>query len=213
MFKKIITTSIALTAAVLISGCNAENGSNTAIDGVDGPHVTVSNGYVVTSMVFKNLSVEGGATLPIPNFSGSSISIGPDFQSAGTLLTLNLSVAEFWDNQDLQLDPHTLPGGRPLPTVSTGSLPAIAVVVPQLSNTVLYLGLDVIGFFVPFKLDTSGVIISTQFYNSEKVKVGTLSLVGADSNGENSGLLLLLSTELLGIGKNRAEYEATRSLY
>jgi hypothetical protein len=212
MFKKLLATSTALAAVFFLSACTPDdNGVNPSIDGMDGPHVNVANGFVTTSMIFKNIDIDGGADIPIPHFPGSSLYVGPNFDTGGMLLRLNVSVKEFWDNQDLNLNPHTLPGGRALPTVANGALPAVAMLVPQLNNTVLYLGLDVVGFFTPFNLDTSGVIVSMNFRNTENVKVGTISLVGADPEGKNSGVLLLLSTKLLGIGGSKAEYEAIQA--
>jgi hypothetical protein len=195
---------MAAIAAIALAGCNGTDGTNTSIDGVDGPNVSVSNGYVMMNFVFKNVNIDGGATIPVPNFDGSSIYVGPDFSSGGLLLQVSVRAVDFFDGQNLDLDPQFLPGGRPLPTVGGGSLPSVAVTVPQLHDTVFYIGKDVLGFFVPYdgiKLD--GAIISSNFYDTAKKKVGTLSVVGADEHGENSGILLLLSTSLLGIDQFR----------
>lgn len=198
--------AIAIASIALVACENNGEGTNTAIDGVNGPNVSVTNGYVITTMVFKNITIDAGVTIPIPDFGSSTVYVGPDFETGGTLLQLSVLAADFFDGQDLGLAPQTLPGGRLLPTVASGALPAVAITVPQLNNTVFYVGSSVLGFFVPYSgMDLAGAIASFNFYDTNKKKVGTLSLVGEDANGENSGILLLLSTSLLGIESYRAQ--------
>ncbi len=193
--------SMAAVVAISLSACGGKGANgNTAISGITGPSVAVVNGDVVLSLTLNNVSVQGGLSLPIPKYPNSSLSVGPDFQSAGTLIVLTLNVKDFLGGKTLILDPQTLPGGRPLPTVGAGALPALALQIPQLFNTVLYLGPQVIGFFVPVKgLNIAGSILSFNFYNSTNVKVGTVSIVGADASGSNGGLLVLMDTILLGL--------------
>ncbi len=195
--------AMALSVAALTSlvGCGGSGGgTNPVIDGVDGPFVEYVWGKVLLAMVLKNVSVDAGVTMPIPKYPNSTLQVGPDFNSAGTLISLTINGSDFLDNKGEGFDPTTLPGGRPLPGVASGSLPAIAIQIPSLSNSVLYVGPEVLGFFMPFSgLDTAGAIISFRFHNKAGAPVGTLSLVGADTNGLNAGLLALMNVDLLGL--------------
>lgn len=210
--KKIAIASLAvLMAATTLTGCGGTGaGVNTKIDGITGPDVEVVNGRVVLSMVFNNVAIEGGATIPIPKYPNSSVQVGPDFQSAGTLLTLTVNVTDFLGDRGTMFDPQTLPGGRPLPSVASGSLPAVAVQIPQLFNSVFYVGPEVIGFFVPYsKLDLAGSMVTFRFYNKAGESVGILSLVGQDTNKQNAGILALMRADLLGIIKQTSAMKAS----
>jgi hypothetical protein len=55
----------------------------------------------------------------------------------------------------------------------------------------LYVGKDVFGVFLPTKVGVDGAIASFRYYIGEK-RAGTISVVGADENGENSGVFLML---------------------
>lgn len=201
--KKVMVSSLAVLMAITFTACGGKGtGVNPTIEGVTGPDVEIVNGRIILSMTFNNISVDGGATIPIPKYPNSSIQVGPDFHSAGTLLVLTISVTDFLGDKGSMFNPQTLPGGRPLPTVAAGVLPAIAIQVPQLFNTVFYVGPSVIGFFVPFKkLNLAGSILSFRFYDKAGAPKGILSLVGSDASGGNAGILALLSVDLMGIIK------------
>jgi hypothetical protein len=212
--KKILGTATALAAALTLSSCVGSSSSNPTIDGITGPTVSFANDFVTVSLVFQNLSVDGGATIPIPKYPNSSLQIGPDFQSAGTLFSLTISASDFLGNKGVGLDPQTLPGGRPLPGVASGALPAIAVQVPQLANSVLYFGPTVMGVFVPFdKLNIAGTILTYRFYDSTNNPVGNISLVGSDQDEKNAGLLLLMDPSLLGINGEPARIATLQKYY
>jgi hypothetical protein len=201
--KKVAVTGLAVAMAITLSACGGSGkGVNPSIEGITGPDVELVNGRLVLSMVFNNLSVDGGATIPIPKYPNSSIQVGPDFMSSGTLLVLTVSVSDFLGDRGRMFDPQTLPGGRPLPSVAAGVLPAIAIQVPQLFNSVFYVGPEVLGFFVPFnKLDLAGAILSFRFHNKKGDAVGILALVGSDAQGANAGILAMMRADLLGILK------------
>jgi len=201
--KTIKAVGLGMIAALTLSSCGGSGaGVNPSIDGIVGPDVEFINGRVVLSMVFKNLQIDGGATIPVPKYPNSSVQVGPDFQSAGTLLVLTISATDFIKDKGTLFNPQTLPGGRPVPSVAAGSLPAIAVQVPQLFNTVFYVGPSVLGFFVPFnKLDLAGSILTFRFHNKAGEAVGILGLVGSDSTGKNAGILAMIRADLIGILK------------
>jgi hypothetical protein len=200
--KKFVGTGVAAAMALALTACGGSStGTNPVISGVTGPDVEVVNGRVVLSMVFQSISIDGGATIPIPKYPNSSIEVGPDFQSAGTLLVLTISVSDFLKGGHV-FDPQTLPGGRPLPGVAAGVMPAVAIQVKQLANMVFYVGPQVLGVFVPFnKLNLQGAIVSFRFYNKTGTPVGMISLVGSDASGANAGILALVDANLAGILK------------
>ncbi|WP_081653806.1 hypothetical protein [Bacteriovorax sp. BSW11_IV] len=171
-------------------GCVGKD-TNMEIPGVKGPNVTLSEDNVMISMVMENLQLEGGVRFRIPKFNDSYLEISPDLQSDGTLLSFSVSLDDVLD-RNLNLDPVTLPGGRALPGVSGGKLPAVAFSVEGLENMRFYLGPKVFGIWVPVDgLNMEGGILTTRFHAGGN-RVGNLSLVGKDENLENSGLLLLL---------------------
>lgn len=202
-FKKFVGAGLAVLMAITLTACGGSNsGKNPIIEGVTGPDVEVVNGRLVLSLVFQNIGIDGGATVPIPKYPNSSIQVGPDFQSAGTLLVVTISVTDFLGDKGTLFNPQALPGGRPLPGVAAGVIPAIAINVPQLMNMVFYVGPQVLGVFFPFnKLNLQGAIVSFRFYNKAGEAIGMLSLVGEDSAGKNAGILAMVRADLAGILK------------
>lgn len=201
--KKFAGAGLVALMAISLTACGGKGaGKNTVIAGVTGPDMEVVNGRLIMSMVFQDIQVDGGATIPIPKYANSSVQVGPDFQSSGTLITITISVADFLGDRGTLFNPQALPGGRPLPSVASGVMPAVAIQVPQLNNMVFYVGPEVLGVFVPFtKLDLQGAIVTFRFYNKAGDPVGTLSLVGADAAGKNAGILALIRADLAGILK------------
>ena len=121
-------------------------------------------------------------------------------------MQISISLKDILDGNLDQLDPMTLPGGRNLPGVSGGSLPAVAFSIVKFNNMSFYLGKDIFGIFVPVKVGVDGAIASFRYFIGDK-KAGTISLVGNDANGENAGVLLMLNmkgqvkTQLLNVYK------------
>ncbi len=205
-----------LFASLLFTSCDNNGGidGNPQLDGVAGPTVTLLNGRVLVSIAFKDLKLDLGVTVPIPSYPNSSMQVGPDFESGGLLLSISIAVIDFLANQGRGLDNNSLPGGRPLPGVAEGSLPSIAVSLPELLNCILYFGPRVIGFFVPFSgIRLAGIILSFRFFDAIKNAIGTLSLVGADVNGENAGILVLMDPNLLGLRGDAAREEALKEYW
>jgi hypothetical protein len=201
--KKLAMTSLAAVVAVGLSACGGSStGVNPTIEGIVGPDVEFVNGRVVLSMVFMNIAIDGGATIPIPKYPNSSVQVGPDFQSAGTLLVVTISASDFLKDKGAAFPANSLPGGRPLPSVASGVMPAIAIQVPKLANAVFYVGPEILGVFVPFnKLNLAGSILSFRFHNKAGAPIGILALVGSDAAGANAGILAMMRVDLLGIIK------------
>lgn len=201
--KKFTGAGLAVLMAITLTACGGKGtGKNPLIAGVTGPDVEVVNGRLVLSMVFQSIQIDGGATIPIPKYPNSSIQVGPDFASAGTILVLTISVTDFLGDKGTLFPAQSLPGGRPLPGIASGVIPAVAIQVKQLMNMVFYVGPEVLGVFVPFgKLDMQGAIVSFRFYNKAGEAVGLLSLVGNDAEGKNAGILAMIRADLAGILK------------
>lgn len=189
--RNLLISAMILLAAAFGTSCG-EGQSQLQIPGVQGPNLTLQQDQILISMVFENVQLDGGLRYNIPEYDNSYIAIEPDLQSAGTLMSINVSLQDVF-NGDLQLlPPQSLPGGRNLPGVSTGRLPAVAFSIPKWKNMAFYLGPKFFGVFVPVKLDIGTNNIVTARYYSGKVRAGNISLVGPDENGENSGFVLLL---------------------
>ncbi len=193
--KKKITLTILPALAVVLVGCGGGGGENPSIAGISGPDVNIVNGYFILSMTFRHIHFDGGVTIPIKNYPNSSISVGPDFESDGMLLTFNIAIEDFVEKENIEMNPQSLPGGRPLPSVADGALPAIAITVPELNDTIFYVGNKIFGVFVPFKMDFLGVTITHRFYDVMGIRAGNISLVNSDAEGENGGLLVLINVD------------------
>ncbi len=191
--KVLLTSILLMGAAVFSTSCGKGSSRNLEIPGVDGPVVSMFEDNVLISMVFENLYLDGGARFAIPKYPNSYVELSPDFASGGTLMAISISLDDVFDGGVDKLDPQTLPGGRALPGVLGGKLPAVAFSIEKFNNMAFYVGPEVFGVFVPLKkLDLQGGIISTRFYEG-KSRLGNLALVGQDANGENAGVLLMLS--------------------
>jgi hypothetical protein len=143
-------------------------------------------------MVFENIQLEGGLRYAIPKYKNSYLEVSPDLQSNGTLMSISVSLDDVFDIGLQSLPAQELPGGRALPGVSTGSLPSVAFSIPRWKNMAFYVGPKFFGVFIPTSLNIgTDNIITARYYTGDK-RAGNISLVGADSNGENSGFLLLL---------------------
>jgi len=194
MLHKWKSTLFALvTASTLFftTSCGQNDTSNIEIAGVKGPTVSLLQDNLLISMVFENVQLDGGLRYNIPKYKYSYLEISPDLQSNGTLMSISVSLKDIVEGGLDQLDPQKLPGGRNLPGVSTGSLPAVAFSIEKFHNMSFYLGKDAFGIFVPAKIGVDGAIASFRYYVGQQ-RAGTISVVGNDANGENAGVLLML---------------------
>lgn len=189
-------TSLFTVATVMTLGfttsCGKNDATNIEIAGVKGPKVTLLQDNMMISAVFENVQLDGGLRYNIPKYKYSFLEISPDVASNGTLMQVSISLKDIVDGGLDKLDPQKLPGGRNLPGVKAGSLPAVAFTVEKFKNMTLYVGKDVFGIFLPASVGVEGAIASFRYYIGEKA-AGTVSIVGTDATGENSGVLLMLN--------------------
>ena len=196
--KKLFTLSLVSISLFLFS-CNGV-GVNPTIPGMSGPHLYLAQGFVRIDAVFEKLQVIGGGRIPfdvlgLTTYPNSFLEFGPDVISGGTLIAIHLSLQDVLYGQDgiNQLDPQSLPDGRPLPGIQGGRLPAIAFNVESINNMGFYIGTRVFGIWYPFPALKIGAnnIVTARFY-SDGVRSGNISLVGPNDEGSGSGVLLLI---------------------
>ncbi len=183
------TLAIGLFSTSCGSGTSA---SNIQVPGIQNMSVKLVQDSVLISMVFQSIQLDGGLRYNIPKYANSYLEISPDLQSSGTLLALNISLKDALNTNLQTLDPQSLPGGRALPGVAGGRLPAVAFSIEKFKGISVYLGPKLFGVFLPIKnLGIGNSIITARYYTGSN-RIGNISLVGQDSNGENSGILLML---------------------
>lgn len=205
---KLLVLSAVVSVGVLSTSCgDGTSSSNINVPGVKGMSVTLQQDSVLISMVFQSIQLDGGLRYNIPKYPNSYLEISPDLQSAGTLMAINISLKDALNTNLQLLDPQTLPGGRSLPGVAGGRLPAVAFSIEKFKNMSFYLGPKIFGVFIPLKsLGIGSSIITARYYTGSN-RIGNISLVGEDANGDNAGLLLMLDmsttvqTQLKSIAK------------
>lgn len=189
--RNFFVASLLAITAMFSTSCG-DGDSSLEIPGVQGPDLVLLEDNLLISMVFENIELQGGLRYQIPEYDNSYIEISPDLASAGTLMSISVSLDDVFDGDVQTLPAQELPGGRALPGVAGGRLPAVAFSIPEWNNMAFYVGPKFFGVFVPTKLDIGVNSIITARYTSGGNRVGNISLVGEDVNGENSGFLLML---------------------
>lgn len=186
---------LAVSASLLaFAGCNTTTGGNTwSIEGVDGPTLTYTNNIATVAATIENVTIDVGATIAIPEMPHSTFEVAPNVQG-GLLIQITLDPADVVALAGgNSLPPGDLPGGRPLPGISGGTMPQEAAQIPALGNTVFYIGSNVWGVFVPVgHFDTDQVMGTFSYYDKTNNLAGEISVVGNDSTGQNSGFLLMI---------------------
>lgn len=190
-WKKTFLTIAAASSLFFATSCGQNDTSNIEIAGVKGPTVSLLQDNMLISLVFENVQLDGGLRFNIPKYKYSYLEISPDLQSNGTLMSISVSLKDIMEGGLEAQEPQKLPGGRNLPGVASGSLPAVAFSIEKFHNMSFYLGKENFGIFIPAELGVDGAIASFRYYVNQK-RAGTISVVGKDQNGENSGILLML---------------------
>ncbi len=190
---KILLLASVLTLGLFSTSCgNGTSASNIQIPGVKNSAITLNNDSVLIAFVFENIQLDGGLRYNIPKYPNSYLEISPDLQSAGTLMSISIAIKDVANVGLQNLDPQSLPGGRALPGVASGRLPAVAFTILKFKGMSFYVGPKLFGVFIPLNNLGIGNSVITARYFVSSTRVGNISLVGADANGENSGLLLML---------------------
>jgi hypothetical protein len=191
-----------------LTGCGGGNNKNPDVAGVK-YNATFVDGYFLLSVAFKNLQLDGGGRFALDpkKLPNSYAELGPDFQSNGTLLVVGLAAKDVLNASGTSIfDPHTLPGGRPLPGVTAGVLPGMALNLgDKLGNLSVYFGNGAFGVFVPVKLGCKDVIATFRFY-ADNARVGNISLVCEDASGKNGGFLALVNKTIPAVQSVLSRY-------
>ena len=196
--KVLLMMCFVFTSILLVNSCNDsggnsdEEGFNLKIEGVNGPTLSYSTDHLMITAVFEHIELTGGLRYSIPKYPNSYIEISPDFQSSGTLMSIYVAAEDIQGANLENLSPQKLPGGRPLPGVVSGQLPAVAFTIESFKGMSFYLGSSFFGVFIPLDIDLNNAMVTARFFSQGR-RVGNLTLVGRDSNGENSGFLLMLN--------------------
>ena len=189
-FKTFFKTFFLVTIMLFASSCGKQP-KLPKIPGVTGPLFNITNGKVVVTVGFTKFELPAGARIPIKGMEESYLEIGPNVEG-GSLVQAYLDVDEVQNGDFTFADPHTLPGGRPLPGIIGGVLPSIAIYVPSLRDSTVYVSKQIFGFFLPIDMKINESIV-THRLNIDGKHLGNLSLVGRDEAGDNAGFLLLLN--------------------
>jgi hypothetical protein len=190
--RSLLLTGVVALGLFSTSCGKGTSSSNIAVPGVNNMSVVLNQDSVLISMVIQSVQLDGGLRYNIPKYPNSYLEISPDLKSAGTLMAVNISLKDVFNVNVKTLDPLALPGGRSLPGVAGGRLPAVAFSIAKFNNMGVYLGPQIFGLFIPVKnLGIGSSIISARYYSGSS-RIGNISLVGVDANGENSGILLML---------------------
>ncbi|MCK5072312.1 MAG: hypothetical protein KAQ98_02730 [Bacteriovoracaceae bacterium] len=195
--KKVFTLFL-ISLSLLLFSC--KGGQNLEIKGIDGPKLYLDQDYMRIDTIFENVEIVGGgrisfALLGLEEYKNSFIEVSPAVPS-GTLIAVSISLHDILYGQDGidQLEPKSLPDGRPLPGIAGGRLPSLAFSVEQFNNMGFYIGKRVFGIWYPLaELNGIGVnnIITARFYSDGK-RAGNLSLVGPNAEGTHAGFLLMI---------------------
>ncbi len=191
--RKVLNTITIAAMAFFMTSCLKN--SNLEIDGVKGPTVKLEGDYIKVDALFENIIFEGDLYYSIPNFPESTVHLSSGSEG-GLQLDFDIALNDVFNGNVKKLPPQSLPGGRALPGVSGGRLPAAAFSVEKFDGVVFYVGNDFFGIFYPYDLESigQGTIITTRYYIGNR-KSGTLSVVGPDENMENDGVLLMLNLD------------------
>ncbi len=213
MTPTVLTLALNCFFAMTLTGC--ELSAPNAIQGVDGPRVSVEDsedaGRVVTIEAtfngvqnFENTEVireNAGDPLSIDHTAHSSITITPNDQN-------NVNIQAQFSLADLNalsssgaLPLQTLPGGRFIPNVTSGLLPGMEIQVPGLSALELYVGPHLVGLFAPVAMDSTQIVGTFPFFGESGAHLGSLAVIGPEAAGDgllkNSGFLVLMSLDSL----------------
>ncbi len=187
-------TGLIFGLALIFSSSCLKQGETPKIPGVDGPKINVVNGKIVVSVRLENLELPIGVNLPLSNkLEGANVGVGPAGLESGTLIQATFDTAsvntDFFD----VVPSNIMPNGEPFPFLTGGELPSHAFHVPKALDMTFYASKKVFGFFLPIKLG-SNVTFDVPFrLKIGGQNVGIISAIGNNSEGEGSGIMVLLT--------------------
>lgn len=164
------------------------------IPGVEGPNFNVQDGKILLSVGLENVEIPGGATFPLPKLPNSTATLTPNL-TGGTMVQIAFDLKDV-ESDYFKVVPHeTLPDGRAFPFTVDGTLPALAINVPDAFDMTFYGSKKLFGFFLPLELpDELPVSIHYRLKVNGK-NIGIVSLIHPNEAGQGGGVVLLLTLD------------------
>lgn len=190
--KNFATLLLSLSLTLFSTSCGNNKSKNIEIAGIKGPEISLMQDNLIISTIFENIQIDGGLRYNIPKYKYSYLEITPDVQTSGTAMNISISLKDILDKISKDSSPQKLPGGRNIPGISNGSLPAVTFSIEKFHNMSFYLGESIFAIFIPTEIGVDGKIATFRYYMNKK-SAGTISIIGKDEKGENSGILLMIN--------------------
>jgi len=192
-FKVRLALNLVLILSLCLSSSSClKQGQTTSIPGVDSPIINIVDGKVMLTIGFKYIDIPGSFTFGIPNTKGSSATLGPR-TNGGSLIRVLLEPQDLISDEFNNIPTQTLPDGRPFPFIMGGTLPAVAFEAPELLNTTFYLSQEAFGLFIPIEFPNEVIFNITSDIVINDKKIGIFSIIPNSTDGEGSGLVIMLS--------------------
>lgn len=199
MKMKLLSKAL-IFALLLVSTSCLKQGEKEYIPGVKGPDLNVQNGKILVSLELENIETDFGVTLPLPDLKHSTIGLTPavhqDGTVGGTLIQVALDLKDVESDKFKVVPNETLPDGRPFPFLVEGTLPALALHVPEAFDMTFYASKKSFGFFLPIKLpaEFTGDVHFRIKVNGKSY--GVASLIHPDpTTGDGAGVVVLLTLD------------------
>ena len=197
LYQQLTAAGICFAFALGATSCGS--GKNS-IPGVPTFSVGVVQNNLIASFVASDLNTTVGGSIPIPDLTGATVSMSPYLPTdggpiKGTLFSFDIDLTALSSSSSADAG---LPDGRPLPDVTGGQLPRWSFQIGGATGETIYLYLadEAFAIFVPLPLESNGVTlgstISATFTDEHGNVVGKIYAIPSVSNGNSSGLLVLL---------------------
>lgn len=184
------------TLALLLATSCGEQPKLPEITGIKGPLFNLSNGQLLITVKLLRANLNAGARLPIPKTKNSFLEVTPNLIETGTLLVFTLDVEDLRSLNVGFGEGNTLPDGRPIPGVPTGTLENSLRADTEILDMSFYYHKDLFGIFIPIGWDTRGLQGSYKIFISNK-EIGVLGAVASDASGHGAGITLFLKLNQL----------------
>lgn len=179
--------------SISLTACGTRLASGLAVPGVKNYEFSIQNGQARLSVVFPSFNIDAGARIPLGKPAGAFVELSPDFESGGMLFIISAPLASLLNGGGLPT--MGLPDGRALPGVRGGVLPATGLALPAIGTTILYMGRDVFGLFIPVNLGSLPLTVTVKIRDQQGNLMGTVAAIPKGFTGRISGVLFLFPIE------------------
>jgi len=179
---------------VLASTSCLNQNKTPKIPGIDGPKFNIRDGKILLSVVLENIALPESLVLSIPKMANSSVAlkVGPE---GGSLIQVAFDINDVERDIFKIVQGQTLPSGELFPFVTGGEIPSLAFHLPKSFDMTFYASRRVFGFFLPLKVPDSYRYGDTMRLRVNDKNVGVFTIIEEDSNGQGSGLVVMLTLE------------------